>query len=188
MGLTHYPPDCFCTRSMFILKLSLVHGVDALSSRLSSDGVDAVSPPLDTGLTLFPPRHVVDAVSPQTRGWRCFPQTQGWSRIPQTVFSTWGWCFIPHNILCIGSTLSPLTALASGSPIVRLSHLRLATPKEIAKCFYVDVILYLITRGPRATVRSSEWHNHCRYADVMQHFSNPIITTVGSKRNLGEIG
>ena len=68
MGLTHYPPDCFCTRSMFILRLSLVHGVDALSSRLSSDGVDAVSPPLDTGLTLFPPRHGVDAVSPQTRG------------------------------------------------------------------------------------------------------------------------
>ena len=103
-------------------------------------------PPLDMGLTLFPPRHGVDAVSPQTRGWRCFPQTRGWRRIPQTVFSTWGWRFIPHNILCIGSTLYPLTALASGSPIVGLWHLRLATPKEIDKCFYVDVILYLIIK------------------------------------------
>ena len=35
----------------------------------------------------------------------------------------------------------------------------------------------LITRGPRATVRSPEWHSHCRYADVMQHFSNPSIAT-----------
>ena len=34
-----------------------------------------------------------------------------------------------------------------------------------------------ITRGPRATVRSPEWHSHCRHADVMQHFSNPIIAT-----------
>ena len=33
------------------------------------------------------------------------------------------------------------------------------------------------TRGPRATVRSPEWHSHCRHADVMQHFSNPIIAT-----------
>ena len=29
---------------------------------------------------------------------------------------------------------------------------------------------YIITRGPRATGRSPEWHSHCRYADVMQHF------------------
>ena len=35
----------------------------------------------------------------------------------------------------------------------------------------------LRTRGPRATVCSPEWHSHCRHADVMQHFSNPIITT-----------
>ena len=35
----------------------------------------------------------------------------------------------------------------------------------------------LQTRGPRATVRSPEWHSHCRHADVMQHFSNPIIAT-----------
>ena len=33
------------------------------------------------------------------------------------------------------------------------------------------------TRGPWATVRSPEWHSHCRYADVMQHFSSPIIAT-----------
>ena len=33
------------------------------------------------------------------------------------------------------------------------------------------------TRGPRATVRSPDWHSHCRHADVMQHFSNPIIAT-----------
>ena len=32
-------------------------------------------------------------------------------------------------------------------------------------------------RGPRATVRSPEWHSHCRHADVMQHFSNLIIAT-----------
>ena len=32
-------------------------------------------------------------------------------------------------------------------------------------------------KGPRATVRSPEWHSHCRHADVMQHFSNPIIAT-----------
>ena len=31
------------------------------------------------------------------------------------------------------------------------------------------------TRGPRATGRSPEWHSHCRYADVMQHFSSPVI-------------
>ena len=23
----------------------------------------------------------------------------------------------------------------------------------------------------------SEWHSHCRYADIMQHFSNPVIAT-----------
>ena len=34
-----------------------------------------------------------------------------------------------------------------------------------------------ITRGPRATIRSPEWHSHCRHADVMQHLSNPIIAT-----------
>ena len=34
------------------------------------------------------------------------------------------------------------------------------------------------TRGPRATGRSPEWHSHCRYADVMQHFSNPVIATI----------
>ena len=34
-----------------------------------------------------------------------------------------------------------------------------------------------LTRGPRATGRSPEWHSHCRYADVMQHFSNPVIAT-----------
>ena len=147
MGLTHYPPDCFCTRSMFSSRLSSVHGVDALSPRLSSDGVDAVSPHTTHGVdAVSPTRHGVDAVFPQTRGWRCFPQTRGWRRIPQTVFSTWGWRFIPHNNLCIGSTLYPLTALASGSPIVRLSHLWLATPKEIAKCFYVGVILYSIIK------------------------------------------
>ena len=33
------------------------------------------------------------------------------------------------------------------------------------------------TRGPRATGRSPEWHSYCRYADVMQHFSNPVIAT-----------
>ena len=33
------------------------------------------------------------------------------------------------------------------------------------------------TRGPQATGRSPEWHSHCRYADVMQHFSNPVIAT-----------
>ena len=33
------------------------------------------------------------------------------------------------------------------------------------------------TRGPRATIRSPEWHSHCRHADVMRHFSNPIIAT-----------
>ena len=33
------------------------------------------------------------------------------------------------------------------------------------------------TRGPWATIRSPEWHGHCRHADVMQHFSNPIIAT-----------
>ena len=35
----------------------------------------------------------------------------------------------------------------------------------------------ILTRGPRATVRSPEWHNHCRHAYVMQRFSNPIIAT-----------
>ena len=40
-----------------------------------------------------------------------------------------------------------------------------------------DFSYFLFTRGPRATVRSPEWHSHCRHADVMQHFSNPIITT-----------
>ena len=29
----------------------------------------------------------------------------------------------------------------------------------------------------RATGRSPEWHSECRYADVMQHFSNPVIAT-----------
>ena len=148
-----------------------IHGIDALSPRLLLHQINVFlqtifsawgwrfipqtifrwgwrfPPTLHMGLTLFPPtRHGVDAVFPQTRGWRCFPQTRGWRRIPQTVFSTWGWRFIPHNNLCIGSTLYPLTALASGSPIVRLSHLQLATPKEIAKCFYVDVILYSIIK------------------------------------------
>ena len=33
------------------------------------------------------------------------------------------------------------------------------------------------TRGPRATIRSPEWHSHCRHADAMQHLSNPIIAT-----------
>ena len=33
------------------------------------------------------------------------------------------------------------------------------------------------TRGPQATIRSPEWHSHCRHADVMQHLSNPIIAT-----------
>ena len=33
------------------------------------------------------------------------------------------------------------------------------------------------TRGPRATGRSPEWHSYGRYADVMQHFSNPVIAT-----------
>ena len=33
------------------------------------------------------------------------------------------------------------------------------------------------TRGPQATARSPEWHSHCKHADVMQYFSNPIITT-----------
>ena len=33
------------------------------------------------------------------------------------------------------------------------------------------------TRGPRAMACSPVWHSHCRYADVMQHFSNPIIAT-----------
>ena len=37
--------------------------------------------------------------------------------------------------------------------------------------------LSFLTRGPRATVCSPEWHSHCRHADVMQHFSNPIIAT-----------
>ena len=34
-----------------------------------------------------------------------------------------------------------------------------------------------LTRGPWATACSPEWHGHCRYADAMQHFSYPIITT-----------
>ena len=34
-----------------------------------------------------------------------------------------------------------------------------------------------LTRGPRATIRSPEWHSHCRHADVMQHFASPIIAT-----------
>ena len=33
------------------------------------------------------------------------------------------------------------------------------------------------TRGPRATGRSPEQHSYCRYADVMQHFFNPVIPT-----------
>ena len=40
-----------------------------------------------------------------------------------------------------------------------------------------NLIPSIRTRGPRATIRSPEWHSHCRHADVMQHLSNPIITT-----------
>ena len=29
--------------------------------------------------------------------------------------------------------------------------------------------------GPWAMACSPEWNSHCRYADVMQHFSNPVI-------------
>ena len=36
---------------------------------------------------------------------------------------------------------------------------------------------YNKTKGPRATARSLEWNSHCRYAIVMQHFSNPVIVT-----------
>ena len=32
-------------------------------------------------------------------------------------------------------------------------------------------------QSPQTTACSPEWHSHCRYADVMQHFSNPIIAT-----------
>ena len=60
---------------MFSSRLSSVHGVDALSPRLPSDGVDAVYPPLDTGLTLFPPtRHGVDSVSPRHGVDAVFPR------------------------------------------------------------------------------------------------------------------
>ena len=34
-----------------------------------------------------------------------------------------------------------------------------------------------LTRGPRAMAPSPEWQSHCRHADIMQHFSNPIIAT-----------
>ena len=34
-----------------------------------------------------------------------------------------------------------------------------------------------ITRGPQAMACSPEWYSHCRYADVLQHFSNPITAT-----------
>ena len=34
---------------------------------------------------------------------------------------------------------------------------------------------YFQTRGPRDMGRSPEWHSHCRYADVMQHLSSPVI-------------
>ena len=50
--------------------------------------------------------------------------------------------------------------------------------------FYCFITIFLLiqlqkwkTRGPRATAHSSEWQSRCRYADVMQHFSNPIIAT-----------
>ena len=36
------------------------------------------------------------------------------------------------------------------------------------------------TRGPRATVRSPEWHSHCRHADVMQHFFQSYHCKVSS--------
>ena len=38
-----------------------------------------------------------------------------------------------------------------------------------------------LTRGPWATGRSPEWHSHCRYADVMQHF--PILSSQLMKRS-----
>ena len=37
------------------------------------------------------------------------------------------------------------------------------------------------TKGPHATGRSPEWYSHCRHADVMQHFSNPVIATTVAK-------
>ena len=40
-----------------------------------------------------------------------------------------------------------------------------------------SIIYDFLTRGPWATIRSPEWHSHCRHADVMQHLSNPIIAT-----------
>ena len=97
---------------------------------------------LQMGLTLFPPtRQGADAVSPQKQGWLCFPQTRGWGCIPQTVFSTWGWRFIPkHFVYRVNALFIPY------SLIMRLIHLQLANPKEIAKCIFLKVILYLIMK------------------------------------------
>ena len=33
-------------------------------------------------------------------------------------------------------------------------------------------------KRPTGLARSPEWNNHCRYADVMQHFSNPVTVAV----------
>ena len=82
MGSMPYPPDYFCTRSMFSPRLSSMNGVDNLSPRLLFINyivhrVDAISPRLSSipgvkapdylqmELTLFPPRHGGDAVSPR---------------------------------------------------------------------------------------------------------------------------
>ena len=54
---------------------------------------------------------------------------------------------------------------------------RRTLPYVLDKSFVKGMLISNVTRGPRATVPSPEWHSHCRHADVMQHFSNPIIAT-----------
>ena len=72
--------------------------------------------------------------------------------------------------------------MAATTNYVSGRHKPRVSPHSVFSSFYRWDVTQTIkdkkkTRGPRATIRSPEWHSHCRHADVMQHFSNPIIAT-----------
>ena len=60
------------------------------------------------------------------------------------------------------------------------NHIDSLSPSGSTGCknlLLLTMVLGKLTRGPRATIRSPEWHSHCRHPDVMQHFASPIIAT-----------
>ena len=123
MGSTPYPPDYFCTRSMFSPKLSSKNGVDTLSPRLlfiNYTGLMPIPPdylqyleskpyPPDyrqMGLTLFPPRHGGDAVSPRHEVDAVSPRQSSIHRL--TLY--------PQDNFQMGSTLLPWQTTEAVSP------------------------------------------------------------------------